>query len=525
VNLTTGSSNSSTTGSQAYSIPNGTVGFTIGVPSPYVAISNATGHISVAGASVTIDVTFAREEAIVFQETGLPGGTPWQVAIGGSRSSGSGTSNTLDELPGSYHYTASAVYGGYQAVSGPVSVGNASVIVPVTFVPTVYQVEFLAEGLPSGTEWWANLSDGENVSTSSTNVIFLLPNGTYHYTAQTTSLRWLTVSGNTTIAGGGEAIVVDFALATYTVTFDAMNLPARQLFWVNLTGGGGWHGVGPIVGTEPSGGYSYAASAGIGWYPISGTFNLTRSAATIDLNFTEAFRTVTFTAMGTPLTGPWSVNWSGAPATNSSTDQIALSLQRGSAGSYVAHGPSDQEPLRARGSVTASATNQSVTIDFPPVLAVSAFSASPSAVSVGASTQLVVTATGGAPPLNYSYGAEGAAGCGTSHGSSVMCTPSAPGQFTVSVNVSDGAGSYVTDSLTLVVTMGSGVAPSGGSGPWLYIGLAAVLIVGAVAGAIWLTRSRRGRAAEPEPPTDREVSETQPEGPAPPGDAEGSPGD
>lgn len=72
---------------------------------------------------------------------------------------------------------------------------------------------------------------------------------------------------------------------------------------------------------------------------------------------------------------------------------------------------------------------------------VRSFAAIPPAVDVGNSTGLTVVATAGAGPYSYAYfGLPG--GCASANTSTLSCTPSAPGVFLVSVNVSDSAGNW-----------------------------------------------------------------------------------
>jgi len=73
---------------------------------------------------------------------------------------------------------------------------------------------------------------------------------------------------------------------------------------------------------------------------------------------------------------------------------------------------------------------------------ISAFSAAPSAFDLGGSTVLVVLASGGTGPLSYAYPAL-PPGCVSANVSSLPCSPTVAGNFTVYVLVTDSAGHRV----------------------------------------------------------------------------------
>lgn len=87
-------------------------------------------------------------------------------------------------------------------------------------------------------------------------------------------------------------------------------------------------------------------------------------------------------------------------------------------------------------------------------------SATVNPVAVGNSTTLTVTVSGGAPP--YAVVWEGLpVGCGSANSTSLTCTPSGSGTFTVAVRVTDTFGATATGSpLTLNVTTGPVVLSS-----------------------------------------------------------------
>jgi len=84
----------------SFLVPNGTYGFTIGGSFPdgfwnlsgLYTPSPAAGNLTVAGANVSVDVSFTAEAlySVTFSEIGLPNGTFWSVLIGAFPWTGSG---------------------------------------------------------------------------------------------------------------------------------------------------------------------------------------------------------------------------------------------------------------------------------------------------------------------------------------------------------------------------------------------------------------------------------------------------
>ena len=89
------------------------------------------------------------------------------------------------------------------------------------------------------------------------------------------------------------------------------------------------------------------------------------------------------------------------------------------------------------------------TIDVPSPLGVD-LTATPGALTVGTSTTLYALTTGGLPGPSYLW--DGLpAGCVSANASSLLCRPTSPGTFTVSVQVTDEAGTNATASTQLLV--------------------------------------------------------------------------
>ncbi len=201
-------------GSYSYQIA-GVAGFT---PSP------ALGTLDVAGANATVSVTFAPyvtvQSEVTFNETGLPGGTNWSVALGGTDLSSTGSSIQFSETNGSYSYTVGSVPG-YVAspLSGNVTVNGAPQSLTIAFArlaSATYTVVFNESGLPSGTMWSVTLISGVKTSITES-ITFNETNGTYTYiVGGATGYTPSPSSGNVSIHGQGVTTQIEYSSASKT---------------------------------------------------------------------------------------------------------------------------------------------------------------------------------------------------------------------------------------------------------------------------------------------------------------------
>lgn len=194
-----------------FSLPNGTYRYRVHNVPGYLLSSGSRGVLNVTGASpATINVTFSKlaTYTVTFQESGLPTGTNWTVAVapawahhpGCERRSlvetGSSSTLTFSLLNGSYRYFVPPVEGFAIADNGSHGGFNVSGASPATidvaFVPLVtYAVTFNETGLPSGTNWsvsvasWSPWGCGPAAvltgTSNGTTITLELANGTYGF--------------------------------------------------------------------------------------------------------------------------------------------------------------------------------------------------------------------------------------------------------------------------------------------------------------------------------------------------------
>ncbi|HTP54824.1 MAG TPA: hypothetical protein VML94_07730 [Thermoplasmata archaeon] len=276
-------------GSYSFSVSNVTNGSALYVPTP------SSGNVTVNGTGVTVDVAFATVPLynVTFDETGLPNGTLWAVAISGTATGwdlGVSSNATIGFVvpDGTYDFSVvqpfyiplpvtagplcsngtgngSAFGGRYVPTpeSGNVTVAGSDVTVGISFAPVTYSnVTFVETGLPNGTVWSVTLTsqstepwgtaagpsapaggEGFHFNASGTNEIgFTVLGGTYDFTVGNVSFNGTLYTasptvGNVSLNGTTQVVNVTFsAVALYNLTFAEAGLPNGSLWFVELTG-------------------------------------------------------------------------------------------------------------------------------------------------------------------------------------------------------------------------------------------------------------------------------------------------
>ncbi len=201
--------------------------------------------------------------SVTFNETGLPSGTNWSVALYGTNNSSRTSTVEFFEPNGWYPYIINSIPGFVVAPSsGWVHVHNAAVPVNVTFNET-FNVTFTEAGLPNGTTWYVNGSAWGSLpttvaSTLGTSLSLNLTNGTCSFTVASANKTWAPAYTSPFVVNGGPvAVPVTFTEVTYAVTFTESGLPSGTSWYVNLTDGPSNSSTGTTVGfLEPNGTYS-----------------------------------------------------------------------------------------------------------------------------------------------------------------------------------------------------------------------------------------------------------------------------
>ncbi len=225
-----------------FDLVNGSYFYTAAPPYSWVA-SPSNGTLTISGTGVTVNMTFAHqsEYAGTFTETGLAQGTPWTVEVSGGAGSFSSSSTNLTAwlTNGSYTFTVGMAIG-YTAEpsEGSITVNGANLTQRVAFspipVPGDYLLTFQETGLPNGTGW--GVAIGSELQTSSSNqLIFTKPNGTFDYVVLAVTGYTATSSGSVTVDGTDVTVAVEFQPESYPVIFVELGLPSGSRWSVTAT--------------------------------------------------------------------------------------------------------------------------------------------------------------------------------------------------------------------------------------------------------------------------------------------------
>ena len=160
---------------------------------------------------------------VTFTESGLPSGTSWSVSLGGSTISSTTDKISFYESNGTYSYTVSGISGYTSSPSsGSITVKGNVTTQAISFTPVSttekYSVKFTEKGIPSGTAWYVNLSNGmKSGSITGSSYTFLLANGTYSYTAANISgYTSSPSSGSINVKGSNLTIGLTYTSTTYS---------------------------------------------------------------------------------------------------------------------------------------------------------------------------------------------------------------------------------------------------------------------------------------------------------------------
>jgi hypothetical protein len=239
----------------------------------------SSGSVPVSGKTVTVLVVFASLSSptftVTFTESGLPAGTNWSVWLYGYEEWSIGTSLNFTEANGTPDFSVNVV-AGYSASPdyGSVQVSGKNVSQAITFTPTSlasFLVTFTETGLPSGTEWWVNITGQAPLSSTETTATISLGNSSYTYAVATLDKEYSAVGSSFEVNGAPVEKTVAFSLVLYAVTFTESGLPSETEWWVNITGEPSLSSSGTTIMTSlPNGSYSYAAAASNHTYSAPG---------------------------------------------------------------------------------------------------------------------------------------------------------------------------------------------------------------------------------------------------------------
>jgi hypothetical protein len=288
VNLTNGQSFAGTGSTVSFPEANGTYIYELAtVENRY---STSGGAFTVDGAPATESVSFSLVVySVTFSESGLPSGIGWWVNLTDGQSfARSGSTVSFSEPNGTYSYSLPTADKTYRAAGGTFTVSGASKSVMVTFNLLTNTVTLTESGLPTGTEWWVNLTNGQSLNGTGGTISFQEPNGSYIYAIASADKTYEAIGGPLIVNGVTVSISVALSRVTYTLTFTESGLPTGFDWWVNLTNDRNLSSTATTLSfSEPNGTYSYTIGAVSGYScnATSGHATVKGSSRTISVTF------------------------------------------------------------------------------------------------------------------------------------------------------------------------------------------------------------------------------------------------
>jgi YVTN family beta-propeller protein len=375
-----------------------------------------------------------------------------------------------------------------------------------------YPVQFDESGLPHGKQWNITLSGSLESALAPASIGFTELPGSHPYTVGAVAGYTANVtSGTVTVTTEAKTVYIGFTalLSAFPVTFIESGLASMTPWSVTFHGAPNSSSLNSIGFLDANGTWPFTVATVSGYTAnvTSGNVTVHGVPETVLIGFTAnaSLYPVNFTESGLSSQTPWSVTLAGT-LKSSSASTIGFAEPNGSysftVGTVVGYSAS---PNSGSAHVTGGPFNQVINFTAGTVALSVKLTANPSSISLGNSTILTATTSGGTPPFAYAY-TDLPTGCTSQNTSSFTCKPTVTGSFTVNVTVTDTHGGLARSSASLNVTSaGSGAGTS--SGPSLTtteLLLIILVIVAAVLLILFVVWRRRHAppppAAEAAPP-------------------------
>ncbi len=263
-----------TSDSTVASIPVGT--------SPTAATyDTANGCLYVAdsgSANVTVINTNPSLYSVAFSESGLPSATSWTTTLDGVSEESTTKKISFTEPNGTFDYSVSNADGG--TGSGSITVSGATAGATIAF----HKVAFSEKGLVAGTDWNVT-TNGDQVSSTSSEIVFYLTSGTYLYSAGA-GPTYHTLVGSYAVSNAQKTVSLKFKEVTFAVVFKEKGL-AKKTFWqVTFAGATIVSNNTTITFDVVNGTYSFSVSAsGYSASPASGSITVQGAKVSKTIDF------------------------------------------------------------------------------------------------------------------------------------------------------------------------------------------------------------------------------------------------
>jgi YVTN family beta-propeller protein len=253
------------------------------------------GSFIVDGSPVSEAVGFTqRTYPVTFTEAGLPAGTNWSVTVGASRYASPTSTITFMESNGTYPYALGPIAGWTPLPrDGTLAVDGGAASVAIAWSRVTYPVVFSATGLPSGTEWWINVTGGASNASTGDTLSLREPDGTYNYSVATADKTYSSQGLSFVVSGMEVSEGVTFSRVTYTVTFTETGLPTGTQWSVTFAVATNTGARSIAFSETPNGTYAFAVGT-------LGGYAATPSSGLVVVHGPPAPQTIAFKATTAP---------------------------------------------------------------------------------------------------------------------------------------------------------------------------------------------------------------------------------
>ncbi len=363
---------------------------TTGTYSIYVNVTNGTEHVNsntatvTVYASLTVTISPMSQKVYVGQTvsftstvTGGTGTFQYLWYLNGSKTTTTTSTYSLTPAGNATYYVYLRVNDTGTSNGVPTTPTAQSGTAQIVAALKTYQVSFEETGLPVGTRWYINLTNGQSHSTILSVNMFNETNGTYYfYVASGNKVYSPTPSSGTFVIDGSPVtLIISFAPVLYSVTFNETGLPQGTVWFVNISDHPSLSSNSTTIRSSLSNGsYNFSVSTADKEYfptPFSGSLRVNGKSNTINIQFSLYTYTVEFTESGLPLNTEWFLSVVGVPPsaiTNQSASSfsqvISLDLPNGTYLYKLASGIQTYGPYPATGNITVSGAPVSMAVAF-----------------------------------------------------------------------------------------------------------------------------------------------------------------
>lgn len=253
----------------------------------------------------------------------------------------------------------------YNPANGYVYVANygSSTLSMIGYVKQ-YIVYFTETGLPSGTNWYLNITGGLSYSSTAPTIAVDFLNGTYSYSTSSQNKMYTSIDNSVTVSGSNLNVAVPYHKTNFTVSFTETGLPSGTMWYVNITGGQSLSSTTSTITTYlVNGTYDYTVATTNKTFSSSGgNFVVSGTSVPVAISFEAVNYSVTFTETGLAKGVDWSVTMNGLTNT-SDTNSLTFEFVNGTY-AYSVNQVLDYKSSVSNGFVTISGAAKAIAISY-----------------------------------------------------------------------------------------------------------------------------------------------------------------